>query len=156
MRKRITGQKVEQSSSFKTAKDAASEYAHNPKKLNQLLDKATEKAQSSKGRLAEIWDSLLACLRLLRAYAKGQYRDIPWASLLSIVAAVVYFVMPLDLIPDFILALGLIDDAALLGWILSSLKNDIDHYIEWEQAQTEEVNNGDDKSEHSRESDDEA
>jgi uncharacterized membrane protein YkvA (DUF1232 family) len=130
MRKRISGKKVKNSSSFKTAKEAAGEYVENPEKLHQLLDRAAKKAQSSKGRLAEVWDSLLASLRLLRAYATGQYRDIPWASLLSIVAAVIYFVMPLDLIPDFILALGLIDDAALLGWILSSLKNDIDQYIE--------------------------
>ncbi len=155
MRKRITGKKVEKSSFYKTAKSAASEYAHSPKKLNELLDKAAKKAQSSKGRLQEVWDSLLTCFRLLRAYATGRYRDIPWASLLSIVAAVIYFVMPLDLIPDFILSLGLIDDAVLLAWILSSLKNDIDHFIEWEQAQTEEVNNGDDKPEHSSESDDE-
>ncbi len=139
MRKRISGQKVEKSSSFKSAKDAANEYAENPGKLNELLDQATKKAQSSKGRLAEIWDSLLVSFRLLRAYATGQYRDIPWSSLLSIVAAVIYFVMPLDLIPDFILALGLIDDAALLGWILTSLKSDIDNFIEWEKIQAIEA-----------------
>lgn len=135
MRKRISGQKVEKSSSFKSAKDAANEYVENPGKLNELLDQAMKKAQSSKGRLGEIWDSLLASFRLLRAYATGRYRDIPWPSLLSIVAAVIYFVMPLDLIPDFILALGLIDDAALLGLILSSLKGDIDNFIEWEKIQ---------------------
>lgn len=156
MRKRITGKKVEKSSFFRDAKDAASEYLHSPKKLNELLDKAMHKAQSSKGRLAEIWDSLLTCFRLLRSYATGRYRDIPWSSLLSIVAAVIYFVMPLDLIPDFILALGLIDDAALLAWILSSLKNDIDHFIEWEQAQLEDANDGDDEPKHSHETDDEA
>ncbi|MCP4392376.1 MAG: DUF1232 domain-containing protein [Gammaproteobacteria bacterium] len=146
MRKRITGKKVENSSSFRTAKDAASEYANNPKKLNALLDRAVKKADSSKERLAETWESLLASFRLLRAYATGQYRDIPWASLLSIVAAVIYFVMPLDLIPDFILALGLIDDAALLGWILSSLKGNIDHYLEWEQKQAPFEENGPDRT----------
>lgn len=41
--------------------------------------------------------------------------------------------MPLDLIPGFILGLGLIDDGALLGWIRSSLKDGIDHFIEWEK-----------------------
>lgn len=138
MRKRISGKKVEKSSSFKSAKDAASDYAQNPKKLHALVDQALKKAHSSKARLAEVWDSLLAVFRLLRAYATGRYRDIPWTSLLSIVAAVIYFVMPLDLIPDFILALGLIDDAALLGWILASLKSDIDHYLEWERAQLED------------------
>ena len=147
MRKRISGEKVEKSSSFKSAQDSAVEYAKNPKKLNELLDRALKKAHSSKGRLAEVWESLLASFRLLRAYATGRYRDIPWTSLVSIVAAVIYFVMPLDLIPDFILALGLIDDAALLGWILSSLKTDIDNYIEWEKAQATDEGNDASKSE---------
>ena len=133
MRNKISGEDVEKSSAFRSAKDRAIEYAKNSRKLNDLLDRAVEKARTSKGRLAEVWDSLLASFRLLRAYATGRYRDIPWASLVSIVAAVVYFVMPLDLIPDFILGLGLIDDVALLGWILSSLKSDIDHFTEWEK-----------------------
>lgn len=146
MRNRISGENVEKSSSFKSAQDAAVEYAKNPKKLNELLDRALKKAHSSKGRLAEVWESLLASFRLLRAYATGRYRDIPWASLVSIVAAVIYFVMPLDLIPDFILALGLIDDAALLGWILTSLKTDIDNFIEWEQARAADDDNDGNKS----------
>lgn len=146
MRKPISGKKVEKSSSFKSAQNAASEYAENPKKLNALLDRALKKAHSSKQRLTEVWDSLLASFRLLRAYATGRYRDIPWTSLVSIVAAVIYFVMPLDMIPDFILALGLIDDAALLGWILSSLKSDIDNYIEWEKTQSANAENDAGKS----------
>jgi len=105
-----------------------------------------KKANASKGRLAEVWESLLASFRLLRAYATGQYRDIPWTSLLSIVASNISFVMPLDLIPDFILALGLIDDAVLLGWILSSLKTDIENFIEWEKVQAANAENNSSKS----------
>ena len=133
MRKKISGEKVEKSSFFRSAKDQAYEYAKDPKKLIRLLDRATRKAISGKGPLAEIHELLLACIRLLRAYAGGQYRDIPWESLIPVIAAIVYFVMPIDLIPDFILAFGLIDDAALLGWVLSSLKKDIDHFIDWEK-----------------------
>ncbi len=146
MRNRISGENVEKSASFKSAQDSAVEYAKNPKKLNELLDRALKKAHASKGRLLEVWESLLASFRLLRAYATGRYRDIPWSSLLSIVAAVIYFVMPLDLIPDFILAFGLIDDAALLGWILTSLKTDIDSFIAWERAQASAEDNDASKS----------
>ena len=132
MSKKISGENVEASRSFKSAKDKASEYANDADKLNDLLDKAARKANSKKGPLSEVWDSLMACLRLLRAYAIGEYRDIPWASLISIIASIIYFVMPVDLIPDFIIGFGLIDDAALLGWIIRSVKSDIDSFIEWE------------------------
>jgi len=136
MRRKISGQQVEQSSFFRSARDKALDYARNPTKLFALLDRATRKAVAAKVPLAEIRESLQASIRLLRAYAKGQYRDIPWESLVSIIASIVYFVMPLDLIPDFILAFGLIDDAALLGWILSSVIKDIDRFVEWEKSGT--------------------
>jgi len=132
MSAKISGDNVEKSSSFKSAKSKASEYANDPDKLNDLLDKAQKKANSKKGPLSEVWDSLMACFRLLRAYATGKYRDIPWQSLILIIASVIYFVMPIDLIPDFILGFGYIDDAALLGWTLKSVKSDIDNFIEWE------------------------
>jgi uncharacterized membrane protein YkvA (DUF1232 family) len=134
MRKKISGEKVEASSSFRKARNRASAYAKDADMLNDLLDEASQKAASTRGRLAEVWDSLMACLRLLRAYATGQYRDIPWVSLLSIIVAVIYFVMPVDLIPDFILPFGFVDDAALIGWIISSVKSDIDSFLQWERT----------------------
>ena len=77
----------------------------------------------------------MACFRLLRAYAKGSYREIPWQSLLIIIASVIYFVMPLDAIPDFLVGLGYVDDAALLGWTIKSVSSDIDDFTTWEQGQ---------------------
>lgn len=134
MSKKVSGEEVEASSSFRSAKNKASEYANDADKLNDLLYEASQKADSKQGRLADVWDSLMACLRLLRAYATGQYKDIPWVSLLSIIAAVIYFVMPVDMIPDFILTLGFVDDAALLGLIISSVKSDIDSFLLWEET----------------------
>ena len=134
MRKKVTGEKVEKSSFFESARQRALDYVKNPGKLNSLLDQAWKKTENRRGQLAEVWDSLQACLRLLRAWANGSYREIPWDSLVAIAAAVIYFVMPLDMIPDFILSLGLIDDVALFTWILSSVRNDVDRFIEWEQG----------------------
>ena len=134
MSKRVSGEKVEKSTFFRSARERALACVKSPQKLNQLLDRALKKSEGRRGRLAEVWDSLRACLRLLRAYANGSYREIPWDSLVSIVAAVIYFVMPLDMIPDFILSFGLIDDVALIGWILSTVKSDVDRFIAWEEA----------------------
>ena len=134
MSKKVSGEEVKARSSFRSAKNRASDYANDADKLNDLLDEALQKADSKQGRLAEVWDSLMTCLRLLQAYATGQYKEIPWVSLLSIIAAVIYFVMPVDLIPDFILALGFVDDVALIGWIISTVKSDIDNFLQWERT----------------------
>lgn len=125
---------AQSSESFKKAKNKAEEYANDPDKLNDLIDKASKKANGKKGPLNEIWTQLMACFRLIKAYAKGTYRQIPWGSLVMLIASVVYFVMPIDLIPDFIVGLGLVDDAALLGWTIKTFGSDIDAFLEWEQA----------------------
>lgn len=124
--------KAKDSEAFKKAKSKAEDYASNPEKLNELIDKAYQKANGKKGPLDAVWTQLMACFRLIKAYAKGSYREIPWSSLVMIVASVIYFVMPVDLIPDFILAFGLLDDAALLGWTVKTFSSDIDAFVEWE------------------------
>ena len=133
MRKKIAAEKVERSSFFRSARARAAEYIRNPGELNRLLDQATQKVYRRQGPFSEIRDSLAASFRMLRAYAGGSYRVIPTASLLSIIAAIIYFVMPIDSIPDFILGLGLLDDAALLSLVLSSVRIDLERFVAWEK-----------------------
>ncbi len=72
--------------------------------------------------------------RLIKAYANGHYKEFPYTSILKIVAAVVYFVSVVDLIPDFIPVLGLTDDLAVLAWVYSSVKDDLQQFVDWEEA----------------------
>ncbi len=137
MPERISGENIEDSAAYREARERASGYAEDPARLDRLVDRATRKARSRRGKLGEVWDSLMAMLRLLRAWSGGRYRDIPWSSLLSIIATVVYFVTPTDLVPDFLLGWGFVDDAALLAWILSSVRSDLDDFVAWEADQAD-------------------
>lgn len=122
---------------FRRARQRAERYLQEPEKLRSLVERASRKAGERVGALEPLRERLAACFRLIKAYAQGRYRTIPWNSLLILVAAVVYFVMPIDAMPDFILGLGLLDDAALLGWALRTFKSDIDVFLEWEAGQEE-------------------
>jgi len=73
--------------------------------------------------------------RLTKAYAMGNYREIPWKTVLIIVAAIIYFVNPIDLLPDFIPVAGLTDDFGILIWVYNSVSNEIDKFLTWEQSQ---------------------
>jgi uncharacterized membrane protein YkvA (DUF1232 family) len=75
--------------------------------------------------------------RLTRAYATGRYRDIPWKSLLVVLAAFLYFINPLDLVPDAIPVLGLSDDFSVLLWVYNSVKTEVDKFLIWEKSQAE-------------------
>lgn len=70
--------------------------------------------------------------RLLKAYASGEYRQIPWKSLVSIVAVLIYFVNPIDFLPDLLPVIGFADDIALLVWLFNSLKGDLEKFQQWE------------------------
>lgn len=129
----ISGSKVQNSSSFARAESKAKEYAKNPKKLHKLFEDAAEKSKETpKGPFGETWAYLQAMIRLIRAYANGTYREIPVASLLMVLVAVIYFVSPIDFIPDFIPVAGFIDDALVISLALKQVKTDLDAFMDWE------------------------
>ena len=83
------------------------------------------------GFLAEV-KSLFA---MVKDYWKGAYREVPWFSIASGVAALLYVLNPMDLIPDMLPVVGQIDDAAVVAVCLGAVKRDLNRYREWKGAQ---------------------
>lgn len=125
------------SRSYGKSRSKAARYLQDRNQLNGLIDKASIKANGKKGRLRDVWGSLLSFLRMIRAYANGTYRQVSTQSMLLITAAVIYFVSPIDLIPDFILGLGLIDDATLLAWTIRACATDLAAFLAWENGRAD-------------------
>jgi uncharacterized membrane protein YkvA (DUF1232 family) len=84
---------------------------------------------------AHLKERLFLFGRLLKAYIRGTYTSIPWKSMLLITAAVIYFINPVDLIPDWLLAIGFTDDAGILMMVYASVRADLDKFVAWENAQ---------------------
>ncbi|GAA5483851.1 YkvA family protein [Haloferula sargassicola] len=121
------------SESFADAKSKAEDYVHNPGKLKRLFGEAVEKAkQIDKSNFGENWAYLLTMIRLVRDYARGDYREVSAKNLGLIVFAVVYFVSPVDAIPDWVPFLGMLDDSLVVSWALKAVKKELDAYMEWE------------------------
>ena len=70
------------------------------------------------------------CL-MLGDYVTGAYREVPFATMVGIVVALVYFLSPIVLIPDVLPVIGLTDDAAVIGFAVLAAHNDISSYKEW-------------------------
>lgn len=118
---------------FSQAVKSARSYVADRARLRTLAHEATEKAASlPKEAFKETWAYLQAMLRLLRAYARGDYRRVPATTLLIIVAALIYIVNPFDFIPDWIPALGFLDDAFVVGFAVAKTKQTLDEFIAWE------------------------
>ena len=83
------------------------------------------------GFLARLFQDLKLLIPLIKDYWKGTYRDVSVKSIVIFVVALAYIISPIDLIPDYIIGLGQIDDAVILGLSLYFLEKDLMKYKEW-------------------------
>ena len=123
------------SQAFGAARRKAEEYVRDPQRTQKLLETALSKANSRRndqGMLDEIWEYLQLAARLVQASVRGEYTGLSGKSLLLIIAAIIYYVSPIDVIPDFIPIAGLLDDVSVLAFALRSIKDELDAFKEWE------------------------
>jgi uncharacterized membrane protein YkvA (DUF1232 family) len=71
-------------------------------------------------------------IRMVKAHISGEYKAFSSKTIIICVFALLYFVTPTDLIPDFIPAMGLVDDITLVYYVVKSFAQDIETFSEWE------------------------
>ena len=126
---------ITQSTAFRRASADAQSFVDDPKRLRQLFEDAVEKINHiPRGPFADTWPYLMAMIRLIRAFHRADYRDINPRNLLVVVAAIIYFVSPFDVIPDWIPVFGHIDDAFVVSLALKSVQGDLDTFMAWETS----------------------
>lgn len=124
--------KVEEN--FKDSKKEAEKLIDDKEKTNKKLDEAFKKASANKGKLEEVWNYLQLFFSISRDYINGNYREVPKGSIIAIIGALIYFLSPIDLIPDFIPVIGYIDDIFVLGLVFSQVKSDLEEYEIWKNV----------------------
>ena len=109
-------------------------------KLKKLIDDVLNKLKelsNDENTTSKLNNYLRVFIRIINAYTSKEYTYVPWKTICLIVAGLIYFIYPVDLIPDFIPVSGLIDDVAFIAWIYDSIKEDIDKFLEWEKSSKE-------------------
>ena len=136
-----SAQKALVSRDFYRAQERAQVLTEDPERLEGFVDGVMAKAKriggrrgkKKNGKLKQLVKNIMGLTRLIRAYARGEYTNIPRETIFSAVAALVYFWMPLDFLPDWLLGLGFLDDAAVAGYVISALRDDIERFMAWEK-----------------------
>ncbi|MCB0416142.1 MAG: DUF1232 domain-containing protein [Bdellovibrionaceae bacterium] len=110
----------------KLAKDRAN--------LLAMVQAAGEKAKKNGPSLAKARNELALLFELLKEYGKRRYRESDWKSIVLAVAAIIYFLNPFDMIPDFLVG-GLIDDGVVISWVVAMIGDEIKRFAEWKATQ---------------------
>lgn len=105
-----------------------------PELLRALGDKRTPQGE----RFAALKEDLRLLSALCLAWVKGEYRQVSTQALLMAVAALLYFLAPLDAIPDWLVGMGFVDDLAVLAWVMRTWQGELDAFRAWREVQTPE------------------
>lgn len=108
----------------------AKEILDDDEKVDDFLEK-TEKKLKTVPKLGDKLSMIPMLIMLVKDYVKKYYTEFPSGTMLAIVASLIYFLSPADLVSDVIPILGLTDDAAILGKCLDFAKDDLKKYNKW-------------------------
>mgnify|MGYP001245301356 FL=1 len=111
----------------------AGKVVRSPAGLQRVAKQAAQKMIKRGGAsLAAAQEQLRTLIDLVTAYAQGDYREISMATLVSVVAALLYFIAPLDAVPDFLFGWGLLDDAAVISYVSGQLRKELEAFKKWQ------------------------
>ena len=103
--------------------------------ISNLLDNAFAKLGGLTEQLYDAQDQLLGLIRMVRAWLKREYRDVSPKAIVAMLAAIIYFVNPVDLISDMIPILGFLDDITIISYVVTVFNKEIEKFMAWEQSQ---------------------
>jgi uncharacterized membrane protein YkvA (DUF1232 family) len=122
---------------FDRALNSAAHLSGKAGRITLLLGRLGKKMTTvnwNKVSVASAKEKLSVFSRMASAYVSGKYRTVPWKTVMTILAAIIYFLNPLDLVPDFIPVMGLTDDFGVLMWVYASVSLEIDKFLAWEKS----------------------
>ncbi len=102
-------------------------------KMASLLEKLQQKMNAIP-MVGSVLANLPTMFKLLNSYLKNEYTDIPRKAVLFIVSAVTYLVSPIDLIPDLVPLVGILDDMAVISVCVNATKDELEKYLTWRKA----------------------
>ena len=116
--------------------EKANDIAGEDGKLQKLLKNVGERlnAVSQNPKVQTALEPILIFKRMIQAHRSGKFK-VSSKTLGLIVLGLVYFVTPIDIIPDFMPILGFTDDLSVILAVFNSVKHEVEDFLNWEKTQ---------------------
>lgn len=98
-----------------------------PRDEERVYEHMDEKFRTM-GELPGFLKGLIDNVKLLYRMLRDPEFKIGWTVKAKIIACLLYFITPIDVIPDFILGVGYLDDALVVGYAVKTLADVIKRY----------------------------
>ena len=85
-------------------------------------------------RVKQLVEPISVLIRMTKAHFSGAHK-MTNSTLGLVLLALVYFVSPIDIIPDFLGLLGFADDLSVVLAVYAKVKDEINQFLDWERTQ---------------------
>jgi uncharacterized membrane protein YkvA (DUF1232 family) len=105
---------------------------------------AIEERFLDNGPLRRLLDDGRLLLALVRDTWQNRYQEVPWWTVSGAAFTLLYVLNPMDLVPDALPIVGVLDDAAVVSACLVLLEQDLADYRQW-RARTDRASLGEER-----------
>lgn len=119
----------------KSAMLEAEKAIRNSQRLDKILTQGREAARNTPG-IGIVAEDLFLGIEMIRDWKRKIYKDVPMRTVIALIATIIYLVSPVDIIPDVVPGLGVVDDAAVVGLCIKAVHDDIRKYEHWKSEQS--------------------
>jgi len=120
---------------FRKSESRATAILNDKTKSGNVIKEALGKAVTNKGALEGAWTKIILLFAVSKDYINGTYTEIPKRSIIAVLGGLIYFLSPIDVIPDFIPVVGFIDDIFVFNLVYRQVLKDLEKYKAWKDNQ---------------------
>lgn len=127
---------------FRTLTYRAAGFLGKPLLLFRVAKKAIDRAEgeaSFRSVANGAVENVKTLARMVRSYATGSYEGVSKKNAILVVAGILYFLSPFDVVPDFLPVVGFLDDITLITWILATVGGELGKFKEFESGNVDSL-----------------
>ena len=104
--------------------------------LSKAINKegAIKKIVKNSKVLKRSYEDIKLLFAIIKAYKNKEYKELPFTTISLIVFTLLYIFWPFDVVPDFLMIIGQLDDAAMVALCLKAVENDLLKFKEWQDS----------------------